>query len=76
MEENNFCKCCGKILKNSGIVWMEMSWATGLLYKKGSVPDEYSQGCFPVGKYCSKKINNTWEDEELWKNNLSDAPIV
>lgn len=54
MSEDD-CTCCGKRLKESNKVWLEMDRTTGTYHKPGTVPAEKSQGEFPFGKTCAKK---------------------
>jgi hypothetical protein len=50
------CSCCEKPLKNiNTIMWVEMS-TTNAWYELGAgLPEDQSQGCFPVGATCYRK---------------------
>jgi len=53
------CSCCGKVLNTSKSVWLELSTVTSKYYLKGVVPKEDSQGYFPFGITCAKKVVQT-----------------
>jgi|WetSurSiteA1Bulk_404760.scaffolds.fasta_scaffold361243_2 hypothetical protein len=46
------CEICGK--KMSHYIVLELSFKTGLYYKKGECPPDESQGCFFVGTDCAR----------------------
>ena len=58
MQINNdeVCTCCGKKLKQQGSVWLECSFVTNKYYIDNVVPQQDSQGYFPFGLTCAKKV--------------------
>lgn len=49
------CVVCGQVFKDeSNAEWLEMNAKTGQLVLQGEV--EESQGCFPVGSGCYRKL--------------------
>jgi hypothetical protein len=49
------CTECNEILTSKNIVWLELSNSDGNYYKE--IPDGHvSQGGFPFGSTCSKKV--------------------
>ena len=50
------CSCCGKVLNMSKSIWLELSVVTSKYYLKNVVPKDDSQGYFPFGITCAKKI--------------------
>lgn len=53
----DFCECCGKKLKDpKKAIWLELCWENGKWYPIGSVDPDLSQGCFPLGPSCAKKL--------------------
>jgi hypothetical protein len=56
-----FCTKCGKELDRNDISWLEKSWVTNE-YSDPSItvlPEKESQGLFPFGKACAKKVVDT-----------------
>lgn len=59
MADQTYCTCCGKLLKNeSTIVMLEFNSLTGEYLPRGSelLPIDVSQGFFPFGASCAKKM--------------------
>ena len=56
MKEVDLCCCCGKELNPAKIVWLEQNFEDARFYEKGAVPEEKSQGLFPFGQACAKKV--------------------
>ena len=54
MKYTYYCYKCGRELKESEIVWLELNAETGEFMPAGSeaLPEDISQGCFPFGKSC------------------------
>jgi len=48
------CTCCGRPLKESRIVWLELDQRINE-YHDGIIPEESSQGAFPFGTDCARK---------------------
>ena len=56
--EDNFCHKCDKKLNKKKIEWLELSNTDNRFYKK--IPNKHiSQGFFPFGKDCAKKMTTT-----------------
>lgn len=51
------CEECGRELKKETEVWLELSNTNGEYYKKIPIGHE-TQGFFPFGKDCAKRIIN------------------
>lgn len=51
-----YCEHCGKKIREEQAVYLELSWKTNRWYREGECPPDESQGSFPVGKICAKKI--------------------
>jgi hypothetical protein len=49
------CDRCGEELHPDRTVWLELNHRTGK-YTTEDVPEEESQGCFPFGVACSKRV--------------------
>jgi hypothetical protein len=58
-ESPDYCECCGRELNKSKMVWLEKSFKTNRWYAPGECPPEESQGCFPFGAACGKKVLKT-----------------
>jgi hypothetical protein len=56
ISEDDVCTCCGKPLKQAGAAWLELSFITNKYYIDNVVPQQESQGYFPFGLTCAKKI--------------------
>jgi len=57
------CKNCGRELNPKKIVWLELCLMDGKYYfvdKNNPMPSDESQGGFPFGTDCSKKIGKTY----------------
>lgn len=61
--KNERCEVCGKLIKKAP-QWAEMDRTTGKLYRDGTVPEAVSQGCFPVGPDCARKLKSHPEYQE------------
>jgi hypothetical protein len=56
ISADDVCTCCGKPLKQAGSVWLECSFITNKYYIDNVVPSHESQGYFPFGLTCAKKV--------------------
>lgn len=54
-EATEFCEICGKKLDPNKIVWLNLDRRTNT-YTDKELPSQYSQGGFPFGKDCAKRI--------------------
>lgn len=59
LDEPEECIECGVTLKPGQERWLEMDSRDAKLYEPGEVPQEHSQGCYPIGSCCCKKIGRT-----------------
>lgn len=50
-----YCTCCDRALKGK-VRWLEMDQRTNTYHDFGGVPAEHSQGWFPFGLTCAKKL--------------------
>ena len=55
LDEYDVCACCGKKLKGKA-AWLELSFITNQYYIDNVVPSHESQGYFPFGLTCAKKV--------------------
>jgi hypothetical protein len=55
LDNGDVCACCGKQLKGNA-AWLELSFKTNKYYIDNVVPQEESQGYFPFGLTCAKKV--------------------
>lgn len=56
ISEDDICTCCGKKLKQQSATWLECSFVTNKYYIDNVVPQQESQGYFPFGITCAKKV--------------------
>ena len=54
---DDYCNCCERKLNPKRTVFLEYSQSKDAYYKAGTVPENDSQGCFPFGVACAKKVN-------------------
>lgn len=64
MNDDLFCQECGKKLDPIKAVWLELSTETGEYYFGDPLPEAESQGGFPFGKDCAKKIGKRYQAEK------------
>lgn len=50
-----FCERCGKKITSGNEVWLNLDSRTNT-YTDKDIPSEYSQGGFPFGEDCAKKM--------------------
>lgn len=55
----NYCEECGKILKEGEEIWLELSIDDGNYYTDNFPVDHKSQGLFPFGKSCAKRVRKS-----------------
>ena len=64
--EPKYCMECERELNPNRIVWLELNMYSGNFHKEeGEIPEEESQGWFPFGSDCAKKLLN--ENKECEK---------
>lgn len=56
LTKDTTCACCGRKLNEKSTVWLEQSFVTAKFYIDNVVPQKDSQGYFPFGMTCAKKI--------------------
>jgi len=66
-NETQFCECCEAEIKPGRAVWLELNMNTGRYSdpKKTIVPAEESQGVFPFGRTCARKVLNPQTERKL-----------
>ncbi len=57
-NEKKQCTYCGKTLKGC-IAWLELDQRSNTYHDSGCVPKELSQGWFPFGITCARKLLKT-----------------
>lgn len=57
-EHSRFCTCCERPLK-SKVAWLEKEISTGRYHDRGGIPAENSQGWFPFGLTCARRLLST-----------------
>jgi hypothetical protein len=60
------CEKCGRVLDPDEAVWIEWDTRLGGPAKTFPVPPEHSQGAFPYGRDCAKKLGFK-ETTTSWK---------
>ena len=50
------CEHCGQRLDRDKAVWLEFSFRTGRWYHAEQCPPDESQGYFPFGRACARKV--------------------
>lgn len=50
-----FCTCCGRELKGK-VRMLELDQRTDTYHDNGDVPEDWSQGWFPFGLACAKRV--------------------
>jgi len=55
-EDTNTCFICGKRIKNISTANYIHIYTNGTIVSNEMPEDENSQGCFPIGPNCSKKL--------------------
>ncbi len=54
-ESNRYCTECDKRLSGK-VAWLELDQRTDTYHDHGDVPSDQSQGWFPFGLDCAKKL--------------------
>ena len=49
------CTCCGRLLRGS-VAWLELDQRTDTYHDRGGVPPDASQGWFPFGLTCARRM--------------------
>lgn len=53
--DDRFCECCKKPLI-AKVAWLELDQRVDAYHDLGGVPEENSQGWFPFGMTCARKL--------------------
>lgn len=53
--EGRYCQCCKKRLKGR-LAWLELDQRTDRYHDFGGVPENKSQGWFPFGIACARRL--------------------
>jgi hypothetical protein len=53
---NRYCTCCGRDLAGHAFRWLELDQRTDTYHDLKGVPADRSQGWFPFGLKCAKKL--------------------
>ena len=54
--DGEFCTCCGRSLNHKRIAWLELDMRSSTYHARQDVPEEDSQGWFPFGTACARKV--------------------
>lgn len=54
-----YCTCCGRELSGHAFRWLELDQRTNTYHDRGDVAPEKSQGWFPFGLTCAKKLTRS-----------------
>ena len=52
------CTCCDRSLSRKRIAWLELDQRDWTYHARQDVPAEKSQGWFPFGATCARKVNS------------------
>lgn len=58
-----YCEHCDRKLNPAKIAWLELNNVTNRYHPEGVVPEDDSQGMFPFGTTCARKVlqnGGTW----------------
>jgi len=50
-----FCSCCGRELRGR-VAWLELDRRLDAYHDRGDVPEAHSQGWFPFGLDCARRL--------------------
>jgi hypothetical protein len=53
---NRYCTCCQRDLTGHAFRWLELDQRTNTYHDFGGVPEDRSQGWFPFGLKCAKRL--------------------
>lgn len=56
--DERWCTCCKQALKGK-FAWLELDQRTNAYHDHGGVPIDQSQGWFPFGMTCARKLAKT-----------------
>ncbi len=51
-----WCTCCERPLNQKRMVWLELDQRDNTFHARQDIPPEQSQGWFPFGQTCARKI--------------------
>ena len=60
--EEQECTCCGKFIKAGRSTWLEGENSTARYLKEGTVASNDSQGLYPFGAGCARKVRKNGGD--------------
>lgn len=55
-SSERYCTCCQRDLSGHALRWLEFDQRTQTYHDLGNVPADKSQGWFPFGLKCAKKL--------------------
>lgn len=55
-EGERYCTCCKRDLSGHAFRWLELDQRDQTYHDRGDVPPDKSQGWFPFGLQCAKKL--------------------
>ena len=61
--DNDNCVCCGRPINNEDAFYVHMSTDWDMIHNDANVRDEDSQGCFPLGDGCAKKVHKDYKQK-------------
>lgn len=62
--DGRYCTCCERALKNK-VAWLELDQRTNTYHDFGDVPADKSQGWFPFGPACARRLLREAKAEEF-----------
>lgn len=60
--DDDYCTCCGRQIEGAARM-LELDQRTNTYHDLGGVPDDKSQGWFPFGLKCAKKLLKQHHDK-------------
>lgn len=75
-ESERYCTCCRKDLNGHAFRWLELDQRIDAYHDFGDVPPEKSQGLFPFGLTCAKKLVKIADVQRIrlaYRSNKEDA---
>ena len=72
--DREVCVCCERELKPGTEVWLELDIDTNRYSdpQKNPIPAERSQGSFPFGKTCAKKMLARTPESRNWRVTMNE----
>lgn len=55
-ESEHYCTCCERDLSGHALRWLELDQRTNTYHDFRDVPEDRSQGWFPFGLTCARKL--------------------